>query len=164
MVDTQVEKNEGGAYLLNPTLVASECVSKFSRYNGGWVKRVEKLDKSKTNGYSLVGEFCKDVAQWMQPGVYVDCSKAGSRKNVRYIYTVFLLRHDGTAVAYNDSAVSVEGSGGDWAVRLWPVIERALEEVAGDRVAILRARKEELLAELARIEDEIRKLESEGTE
>jgi len=161
MVDTQVEKNEGGAYLLNPTLVASECVSKFSRYNGGWVKRVEKLDKSKTNGYSLVGEFCKDVAQWMQPGVYLDCSKAGSRKNVRYIYTVFLLRHDGTAVAYNDSAVSVEGRGGDWAVRLWPVVERALAEVSDGsaKLAALHARREELLAELAKVEEEIKMIE-----
>lgn len=164
MTTTNPERDEAGAYLLDPIIVASECVKNITRYNGGWIRRVDRIDKSKTNGYSLVGEFLKNGLQWMQPGVYVDCSRGGSRKNQRFGYTVFVLKEDGTVTAYNDDQIVVEGPGGDWAVRLWPVIERALEEVAGDRVAILRARKEELLAELARIEDEIRKLESEGTE
>lgn len=29
------------------------------RSEGGWLKTIEKLDKSVSNGYSLVGDFCK---------------------------------------------------------------------------------------------------------
>lgn len=29
------------------------------RYNGGWTKTVTDLDKSKDNGYSIVGEFVR---------------------------------------------------------------------------------------------------------
>jgi len=56
-----------------------------------------------------VGEFCKSGLQWMSPGVYLDCSIGGSRKNQRYVYTVFALREDGATVAYNDDAIVVEG-------------------------------------------------------
>ena len=155
-----MERNENGAYLLNPAAVAEGIVNGYTRYNGGWIKSVERLDKSKTNGYSLVGEFCKSGLQWMSPGVYLDCSIGGSRKNQRYVYTVFALREDGTTVAYNDDAIAVEGRGGDWAVRLWPVIERALGEVCGtDERAALRARRAELVAELERIDEQIRAME-----
>ena len=75
-----MERNENGAYLLNPNEIAGEHVKKYTRYNGGWIKSVERLDKSKTNGYSLVGEFLKSGLQWMGPGFYLDCSKGGSRK------------------------------------------------------------------------------------
>ena len=155
-----MERNENGAYLLNPAAVAEGIVNGYTRYNGGWIKSVEQIDKSKTNGYSLVGEFCKSGLQWMSPGVYLDCSIGGSRKNQRYVYTVFALREDGTTVAYNDDAIAVEGRGGDWAVRLWPVIERALRDVGGtDERAALLARRAELVAELERIDEQIHAME-----
>ena len=151
-----MERNENGAYLLDPVAVAREHVKEYTRYNGGWIKTIEQIDKSKTNGYSLVGEFCKSGLQWMSPGVYLDCSKGGSRKNQRNVYTVFILREDGATVAYNDDAIVVEGRGGDWAVRLWPVIERALGEVGEtDERAALLARRAELVAELERIDEQI---------
>ncbi len=156
----RMERNEKGACLLNPAEVAGEHVAIYTRYNGGWIKSVESLDKSQTSGYSLVGEFLKSGLQWMGPGVYLDCSIGGSRKNQRYIYTVFVLRTDGSVVAYNDDAITVEGRGGDWAVRLWPVVERAFGEVRGtDPRAVLMARKAELEGELAAIEEQIRALE-----
>jgi hypothetical protein len=155
-----MERNENGAYLLDPVAVAKEVVDGYTRYNGGWIKTIEQIDKSKTNGYSLVGEFCKSGLQWMSPGVYLDCSIGGSRKNQRYVYTVFALREDGATVAYNDDAITVWGRGGDWAVRLWPVIERALGEVGGtDERAALLARRAELVAELERIDEQIRAME-----
>ena len=155
-----MERNENGAYLLNPAEVAGEVVDGYTRYNGGWIKSVERIDKSQTSGYSLVGEFCKSGLQWMSPGVYLDCSIGGSRKNQRNGYTVFVLREDGTAVAYNDDSIAVEGRGGDWAVRLWPIIERALGEIGGtDERAALLARRAELVAELERIDEQIRAME-----
>jgi len=162
MTDTKLERNEAGAYLLDPIVVAGECVKGITRYNGGWIKRIDEIDKSKTNGYSLVGEFVKAGIQWMTPGVYLDCSKGGSRKNVRYVYTVFVLCEDGTARAYNDNQITVEGRGGDWAVRLWPAIERALEEVADkdDKLAALLARRAELEKALAEVEAEIKVLKN----
>ncbi len=151
-----MERNENGAYLLNPNEIAGEHVKKYTRYNGGWIKSVERLDKSQTSGYSLVGEFLKSGLQWMSPGVYLDCSKGGSRKNQTSIYTVLALREDGSVVAYNDDTIVEEGRGGDWAVRLWPVIERALGEVGGtDERAALLARRAELVAELERIDEQI---------
>jgi len=163
MADTKLERNEAGAYLLDLLAVAGENVKAFTRYNGGWIKKIDGIDKSKTNGYSLVGEFVKAGIQWMTPGVYLDCSKGGSRKNVRYVYTVFVLKEDGTVTAYNDDQIAVEGRGGDWAVRLWPVIGRALEKARGedDKLAILLARKAELEKALAEVETEIRELENE---
>jgi len=155
-----MERNENGAYLLNPVAVAREHVKKYTRYNGGWIKTIEQIDKSKTNGYSLVGEFLKSGLQWMSPGVYLDCSKGGSRKNQTSIYTIFALREDGSVVAYNDDTIVEEGRGGDWAVRLWPVIERALREVGGtDERAALLARRAELMAELERIDEQIHAME-----
>jgi len=156
----RMERNEKGAYLLNPAEVAGEHVAIYTRYNGGWIKSVESLDKSQTSGYSLVGKFLKSGLQWMGPGVYLDCSIGGSRKNQRYIYTVFVLRTDGSVVAYNDDAITVEGRGGDWAVRLWPVVERAFAAVGGsDERAALLARKAEIENELAEIEEKLRALE-----
>jgi len=155
-----MERNENGAYLLNPNEIAREHVKKYTRYNGGWIKTIEQIDKSKTNGYSLVGEFLKSGLQWMSPGVYLDCSKGGSRKNQTSIYTVLALREDGSVVAYNDDTIVEEGRGGDWAVRLWPVVERALGEVGGtDERAALLARRAELVAELERIDEQIHAME-----
>lgn len=155
-----MERNENGAYLLNPNEIAREHVKKYTRYNGGWIKTIERIDKSKTNGYSLVGEFLKSGLQWMSPGVYLDCSKGGSRKNQTSIYTVLALREDGSVVAYNDDTIVEEGRGGDWAVRLWPVVERALGEVGGtDERAALLARRAELVAELERIDEQIHAME-----
>ena len=157
------EQNAAGAYLLDLRRVAEEYVDGFSRYNGGWIRKIDRIDKSKTNGYSLIGEFCRDGLQWMAPGVYLDCSRGGRRKYQRMIYTVFVLHEDGTVTAYNDDAVvSDVGQGGDRFVRLWPAVERALEEVASvdNKLAALRARRAELLAELAQIEEEIMELEN----
>ena len=47
-----------------------------------------------------------------------------------------------------------------WAVRLWPIIERALGEIGGtDERAALLARRAELVAELERIDEQIRAME-----
>ena len=47
------------------------------RSEGGWLKTVEKLDKSVKNGYSLVGDFVKagDFEEEYDEGIYLDCNK-----------------------------------------------------------------------------------------
>lgn len=63
-------------------------------------------------------------------------------------------------IALNDDTIVEEGRGGDWAVRLWPVVERAFAAVGGsDERAALLARKAEIENELAEIEEKLRALE-----
>lgn len=154
-----VERNEQGQLLLDPKAVAQEVVRWFSRYNGGWIKKIDQIDKSVTTGYSLVGPFVKDGLQWVTPGVYLDCSIDGSRRKPRRYYTVFIIRPDGSA-----EVVGEAGDTRDWAVTLWPVVEKAFAMLLeGDRdakLAALRERREALLRELDEIERQIRELEA----
>ena len=144
-----VEKNDRGQMLLDPLALAKQAAGgNFSRYNGGWVKRVTKLDKRQTNGYSLVGDFLKAGMQWVSPGVYLDCSIAGSRKHPDKHYTLFRLQRDGTV----ENVAEVENRR-DWAVKLWPAIETALADVKA--VADPEAKLQELLARKAQLENEL---------
>jgi len=116
-----IEVNEKGQLLLNVHEVAKVgAASNYTRYNGGWVKAVLGIDKAQTNGYSLVGDFVQGTT-WLNPGLYLDCSIAGSRKHPEKYYTLFRLTQTGDveslATAYDTR---------DWAVRLWSAIETAL--------------------------------------
>ncbi len=54
------------------------------RAQGGWLKTVEKLDKTVKNGYSLVGDFVKagDFEEEYDEGLYLDCNKEGTTKKI----------------------------------------------------------------------------------
>ncbi len=118
-----IERNSEGCLLMDPEKVAAEVTPKFSRYNGGWIKRVDGLDKKYANGYSLVGEFVEKGLQWLKPGLYLDCSIEGSRKHPERRYSLFRLLPDGTSVL-----LAKAGDYRDWAPRMWPAIEAALAE------------------------------------
>ena len=95
----------------------------ISRYNGGWAKTVKGLDKSRTNGYSILGDFVDiDAPQYWKDGtIILDCDIHGSRKHPKKTYRLF---------CYLDGKLSLlaqEGDTKDWAVRLWPAIEDALD-------------------------------------
>jgi hypothetical protein len=95
-----------------------------SRYNGGWIKTVTGLDKTKMNGYSIEGEFVNGPA-WVTPGsIFVDCSKDGSRKNIREHHHLFRINDDGTATILSYACESRT-----WAIEFWPAIEEALKAV-----------------------------------
>lgn len=104
--------------------VANEGGYKPTRYNGGWTKRIERLDKSVDTGYSLVGEFANksDTTALQVPGLFLDCDIGGSRKNQDKIYTLFELRNNGTVeiITQNKQTRS-------WAVDLWPDVEEYFE-------------------------------------
>ena len=92
--------------------------SKITRYNGGWMKRVEGLDKRITDGYSIKGRFIDgDMNRLLiwNDGLYLDCDIQGSRKNQEKFYTLF-------SVENNKVTVLAEAAGKDWAVRLWVAI------------------------------------------
>ena len=102
-------------------------IETVSRYNGGWLKTVTGLDKSKNNGYSIQGAFVKagDYKENYQPGLYLDCSKNGSRKNQIWNYHLFKLDEDGFHLLQ-----TVEDGGRTWAVEFWEKIE---EELNGNK-------------------------------
>ena len=95
----------------------------ISRYNGGWAKTVRGLDKSKTNGYSILGDFVDiDAPQYWKDGtIILDCDIHGSRKHPEKTYRLF--RYENGKL----SLLAQEGDTKDWAVRLWPAIEEALD-------------------------------------
>ena len=96
--------------------------STVTRRNGGWAKTVKGLDKSKTNGYSILGDFVNiDTPQYWKDGtIILDCDIYGSRKHPEKTYRLF---------QYQDGKLHLltfVGDTKDWAVKLWPVIEEAL--------------------------------------
>ena len=90
----------------------------ISRYNGGWAKTVKGLDKSRTNGYSILGDFVDiDAPQYWKDGtIILDCDINGSRKHPEKTYRLF--RYENGKL----SLLAQEGDTKDWAVRLWPAI------------------------------------------
>ena len=123
-----IKKNEEGELLLNITAVASEVIPHFTRYNGGWIRRIDTVNEKMTTGYSLVGEFAGEGLTWHKPGLYLDCSIGGSRKNQKYQYSLFILGQDGVA-KYHDALEIRWGKGGDWAVCMWDAVYAALKEI-----------------------------------
>ena len=71
------------------------------RAQGGWLKTVEELDKSVTNGYSLVGDFVKagDFEGEYLEGIYLDCNKEGSAKKPQTDYAEFLGKSGNTGLS-----------------------------------------------------------------
>lgn len=102
------ERNEQGQLLLNMAKVAA-VLPGHTRYNGGGVKQIERLDKSKTDGWSLIGEYCPERAHWCNPGLYLDISKAGSRKSISQHYQLFRIYPDGTVACVGSSSTSEHG-------------------------------------------------------
>lgn len=93
------------------------------RAQGGWLKTVEKLDKSVNNRYSIVGDFVQagDFEQEYSEGIYLDCNKEGSAKKTQQDYRLFRFR-DGK-VRLLDMVIDGKQN---WAVDLWDAVEDEL--------------------------------------
>ena len=98
--------------------------STVTRYNGGWAKTVTGLDKSRTNGYSILGDFLDiDAPQYWKEGTLIlDCDIYGSRKHPEKTYRLF--RYENGKL----SLLTEESDTKDWAVRMWPLIEEYMKE------------------------------------
>lgn len=107
-------------------------IPNFSRYNGGWIKTVAKLDKDYSNGYSIVGDFLPVSSGNINLDegiIYLDCSIEGSRKHQVKNYTLFKII-DGEVFILQE----IEDGGMDWATSLWDTIEKELDIVEANKV------------------------------
>lgn len=100
-------------------------IKTISRYNGGWLKTVTGLDKTKTTGYSIIGEFVKagNYKHNYTPGLYLDCSKYGSSDKQVWNYHLFIVSDDGFQLIK-----TLADAGRDWATELWDTIEENLNK------------------------------------
>jgi hypothetical protein len=124
--------------------------SSLSEKSGNWCKRVEGIDKTQTDGYSIIGDF---VSQWnlqtfQQPGLYLSCEKKGSKKGAqKRLYALFLLQPNGEVQILKE----YRSASKDWAVELWPDIEAHLA-IQTDSV---QQRRSQLLSEIETLEFEL---------
>ena len=90
------------------------------RDQGGWLKTVEKLDKSVSNGYSLVGDLVQasNFEAEYSEGVYLDCNKEGTAKKPQQDYRLFRFK-DGQVRLLD---MVIDGGKG-WAPELWDAVE-----------------------------------------
>lgn len=121
----------------------------YDRLHRNWRKTVTGLDKSKTDGYSLVGEFINDGPKWFHPGLYLACAWRGSVKNQSPYYALYYLSVDGEI----ETIADVDG-GKDWAIKLWPVIQEKLATKPDLRQAAL-AEVKKMIQEFSFSADEI---------
>jgi hypothetical protein len=133
----------------------------FERYNGGWTKEITCLDKEKTNGYSLLGEFTQKGTQCYEGGkLYLDCGIGGSRKNNKKIYSLFTITKQGDTcdvevikvIGKADGSENYEGNASDWAIKFWTAIEEFFAKSSVVDVQALVKRHKELIAELVELE------------
>lgn len=119
--------------------------AEYSRYNGGWVKKITGLDKSKNNGYSLLGDFVKvgDFDSPVSAGLYFDCSIGGSRKNQERNYHLVLVDDEGEI----EIIEALHDAGFKYAPHFWSFIEAELGDNANNVEAdpvLLQKKVEEL--------------------
>lgn len=119
-MSNNVETNDKGQFLLDPLQIA-ETGDSFTRYNGGWLKTVTGINKAKTDGYSLIGDFVKEGMQWLSPGLLLDKSIGGGRRSQKATYTLFMIGKDGSI----KELASIDDSR-DWAVKLWGPVQTGL--------------------------------------
>lgn len=131
----EYKKNEVGQLLmdLEDVMAASGQIANYTRYNGGWIRHVTGLDTKKTDGYSILGDFVKDGIQWQDPGLYLDCSIGGSRKNQERWFTLFVLTPDGEIQKVGKWWKISGSSGGTWAPHFWDEIEAQLARLRQEK-------------------------------
>jgi len=129
--------------------IAAVADTACSYRNGGWIKTVTGLDKTKNNGYSIQGKFVEKTGLSLyQPGLYLLCDVQGSRRNHKKNYV--LVRFDGKNV---ELIKELPGGGRDWALRLWPAIESAIADPDIERKAAIEQVKQLCSKYQIKIED-----------
>lgn len=126
--------------------------SELFHYNGGWIKTITALDKTKDDGFSLVGEFVRSEERlaYQDAGLYVDCSIEGSRNRHSKVYTLFDLTREGVV----RKIATVYGK--DWAVKLWPDVEGWMLEQAAASTAARPPMQQAILDKIAKAEADIK--------
>jgi hypothetical protein len=83
------------------------------------VRRIEKIDETKNDGYSLLGTWDVDGLSPREPGVYV-IKVRGNFRSSKWDYYVVRVTGAGAEVLQ-----TLEDARRDWAVRLWPTLKAA---------------------------------------
>ena len=127
-----------------------DSFSKIPYYNGGWVKKVEGINKKYQNGYSIEGAFLeKEGMFYYDKGLYLICSIGGSRGHqTKHYYLVKLEKEKPELIKH-----IIDGR--DWAVRLWEDIEKNLTEKDKKEIIKENTKDEE---EKGNIKEEVEKL------
>lgn len=99
----------------NKTIVNfGEYLGNFCYYNGGWVKKIDKIDTTKSNGFCFEGDLVrKEGLVEVEIGIYLICDIQGSRKNQKKFYYVVRVCADGSIETLEE-----EITGRDWALQL----------------------------------------------
>lgn len=94
------------------------------RKTGGWLKTVEGLDKTVTNGYSIEGNFIKagSYSEEIPNGLYLDCNKEGKKSKPKSDYR--LIKVDNGSLILIDTVFNGKKN---WAVDLWDSIAEELD-------------------------------------
>lgn len=126
-----------------------------TRYNGGWAKEITGLDKTKTNGYSLQGDFVagRKVKTYRvtEGHLYLDCDIQGSRKNWRNEYTLYTITAGEIKILATINGARTE----TWAIDLWETIDAFFAQPETDNGPLAHISTADLLAELAKRERKI---------
>jgi beta-glucanase (GH16 family) len=102
------------------------CPILNTRYNGGWVKSITGINKAKSNGYSLQGDFLSNgnksssEVRVTEGKLYLDCGIGGSRKSQEKKYTFFTIRNSEIVIVHEEKDSS------SWAINSWEAIEKFL--------------------------------------
>jgi hypothetical protein len=122
-----------------------------------WVKWIDAVDESATNGYAFVGDFVKDgtiEVEIGQPRLLLAQATSGSAKYHYAYYAVVRLNPDGSleAVGITDND---EKKG--WALRMRGAISALLAEISGESInnPLAQFSTEELVAEISRRKEEV---------
>ena len=130
--------------ILNWKEVIQDDTGDYEFYNGGWVKEVTGVDKSKSNGYAFEGRFVNPISGLSEcgDGLYIVCSIEGSRRHQKKCVAVFEIKDDEVTKVIN----WVEGN--DWALKIRDRVAELLNQPKENPLA--KYSTEELLAELKR--------------
>ena len=130
--------------ILNWKKIIEDDTGDYEFYNGGWVKEVTGVDKSKSNGYAFEGRFVNPIngLSECEDGLYIVCSIEGSRRRHKKCVAVFEIKDEEVTKAID----WVEGN--DWALQIRDRVAELLDQPKESPLA--KYSTEELLEELKR--------------
>jgi len=127
------------------------------RYNDGWAKKITGLDRTKSNGYSILGDFVQNsktgTYRVTEGCLYLDCDIQGSRKNNNSEYTLFTIFRGEIKIL--NTYQNYRNENRSWAVELWGAIDAFFAQPETDDSPLAHISTDDLLAELAKRERKI---------
>lgn len=130
--------------------------SNLSEKTGNWCKFVESIDKTRSDGYSIEGNFVSQFTQlkYQQPGLYLHCQKKGGKKGQqKRLYTLFVLQPHGEVEVITE----LQNSSKDWAVQVWPEIEAYFAKQSNS----VEQRRQQIMVKIESLESELSQLKAE---